>query len=143
MDEGEKDGNDDGRDDDAVEQDEAGGGDLGGALFELKGFGVEGLVPATEATEETSAAFEGVGNAPMKFGRGVHEMESVGEFEAPFELGLDASSAAAHDRIGGRIGGEGDGFGFGDVRVEEDGEHGGEIALETFAPPRQAEGESV
>ena len=47
--------------------------------------------------------------------------------------------ASADDRIGRRFARERYGVCFGDVGVEQHGEHRGEIALQTLAPPRQME----
>jgi hypothetical protein len=108
-------------------------------LLLLKGFGIERFMPAVERAEETAAAMQCIGEAPLQFSIVVERAERFGQFHAAGEAGLNYFRAALDNGVGGALRGESDRFAFGNMGIEQYGEHGGEIALQSFMPPGQVE----
>ena len=82
LDDNQEHGDEDAAHDQAVEQDQRRGGDLGGGLLQLKCPRVEGLVPAGQGADKAGAAAQRIGEAPLQLARAVHGAQSFGQLDA-------------------------------------------------------------
>ena len=135
MNQNSEDGDGDAGDDRAIDQDQGAGGHLRGGLFQLEGLGIERLMPPGEGPEKTSAALEGIGQPPLEFAGIIQATNGDWQLDTVFQPAASQCRSSSNHVICRGFGGEGEGFDFGDLRVEQHREHGREVALQTLSFP--------